>query len=492
MTVQTSTWALRGGLDLVSPAMSIPAGHAIVAQNYEAAVSGGYSRIAGYALYDGSVSPATPAIVAGSGDILGVWEYNNVVYAFRNNAAGTACVMHKSTASGWAVVTTPTLVAGGSFEFVNHNFTGSSATDKMYGVDGKNKAFQFDGTTFTQLTTGMTTDTPTHVGVHKNHLFLSFGGGSIQHSGVGDPTSWTLNTGAGELGIGSEITNIDSMRGNALVITGADNVSILYGTSTADWDLKTFSTELGVTAKTTEIVDAGLIWFNGRNVTYLQTTQSFGDFNTASLSTPITSYIEKRESLVVGSSINYRKNQYRLFFSDKTVAVATIINNTVVGWTTWLISHTPTALSEKYMGCTDGSVMQLDTGNSFAGTAIESFLRLPFNSFKSSHRKKRFRKLLIEMDAGNEATVRFNVDYDFGGVTTANFEDVVVYGSGGLWSAHEWGSFTWSSTIVTHSGIHLNGTGKNFGLLVYHSSATDPSFTLQGVTVNYSTRGLIK
>ena len=464
MTVQTSTWALQGGLDLVSPAMSIPAGKAIVAQNYDAAVSGGYSRMDGYALYDGS---ASAAVVAGSGDILGVWEYNDVVYAFRNNAAGTACVMHKSTTSGWAVVTTPTLVAGGSFEFVNHNFTGSSATEKMYGVDGKNKAFQFDGTTFTQLTTGMTTDTPTHVGVHKNHLFLSFDGGSIQHSGVGDPTSWTLNTGAGELGIGSEITNIDSMRGNALVVTGADNVSILYGTSTADWDLKTFSTELGVVTNTTEIVDAGLIWFNGRNVTYLQTTQSFGDFNTASLSTPITSYIERRESLVVGSSINYRKNQYRLFFSDKTVAVATIINNTVIGW-------------------------QLDTGNSFAGTAIESFLRLPFNSFKSSHRKKRFRKLLIEMDAGNEATVRFNVDYDFGGVTTANFEDVVVYGSGGLWSAHEWGSFTWSSTIVTHSGIHLNGTGKNFGLLVYHSSATDPSFTLQGVTVNYSTRGLIK
>ena len=489
MTVQTNTWALQGGLDLVSPAMSIPAGKAIVAQNYEAAVSGGYRRMQGYALYDGS---ASAAVVAGSGDILGVWEYNDVAYVFRNNAAGTACVMHKATSSGWTVVTTPTLVAGGRFEFVNHNFTGSSATEKMYGVDGKNKAFQFDGTTFTQLTTGMTTDTPTHVGVHKNHLFLSFDGGSIQHSGVGDPTSWTLNTGAGELGIGSEITNIDSLRGNALVISGEDRISVLYGTSTADWDLKSFSTELGVSAHTTEIIDSGLVWFNGRNVTYMHTTQNFGDFNTQSLSTLITSYIETRLDLIVGSSINYKKNQYRLFFSDKTVAVATLVNNNLVGWTNWLITHTPTALSEKYMGCSDGSVMELDTGNSFAGTAIESFLRLPFNSFKSPHRKKRFRKILMEMDAGSTATLRLNADYDFGAASTANFEDVTIYGSGGLWDVDSWGSFTWSSTIVSQAEAVLNGTGRNFGLLIYHSSSTDPSFTLQGATVNYSIRGLLR
>jgi hypothetical protein len=261
----------------------------------------------GYTLYDGSAS--SPAVVAGSGDILGVWEYNDVAYAFRNSTDGLSCKMYKATSSGWTVVTTPTLVAGGSFEFVNHNFTGSSSSEKMYGVDGKNKAFQFDGTTFTQLTTGMTTDTPTHVGVHKNHLFLSFDGGSIQHSGIGDPTSWTLNTGAGELGIGTEITNIDSMRGNALVISGADRISVLYGTSSADWDLKSFSTELGVVINTTEVIDAGLVWFNGRNVTYMSTTQAFGDFNTASLSTLVTKLLSVRLDKVVGSSVNYEKNQ---------------------------------------------------------------------------------------------------------------------------------------------------------------------------------------
>lgn len=45
------------------------------------------------------------AAVPGSGNVLGVWQYDGSLYAFRNNAGGTAAVMHKSTAAGWAAVT---------------------------------------------------------------------------------------------------------------------------------------------------------------------------------------------------------------------------------------------------------------------------------------------------------------------------------------------------------------------------------------------------
>ena len=39
--------------------------------------------------------------VPGSGNILGVWVYNGIVYAFRNNAGGTATAMYKSSSTGW-------------------------------------------------------------------------------------------------------------------------------------------------------------------------------------------------------------------------------------------------------------------------------------------------------------------------------------------------------------------------------------------------------
>tara|TARA_R100001377_G_scaffold14013_1_gene7116 strand:- start:456 stop:1931 length:1476 start_codon:yes stop_codon:yes gene_type:complete len=489
MAVQSQAWALSGGLDLISPALQMPPGKAILAQNYECAMSGGYRRIDGYTIYDGR-SNGTHLAVAGSGPIRGVWEYNNVVYAFRNNAGGSACVMHKSTSSGWAVVSTPTLSPNGNFEFINHNFTGHSGSLKMFGCDGINKAFQFNGTTLSFLTTGMTTDTPSHIGVHKNHLFLSFTGGSVQHSGVGNPASWNLVTGAGEIGIGTEVTGFSSMKGDSLAITGRNQISILYGASASDWNLKLFSPAIGAVARTNGQMDSDLYFFNGDDLSSLTATQAFGDFESASVSAVVKPFIDARKNNIVGATVNRDKNQYRLFFDDKSVLVGTIINRQVVGFTTWRLEHTPSFITEKYMGCTDGSVMYMDNGVSFNGTAIQSYLRLPFTSFNTPHRKKRFRKATLELEAGSQATLDYLADYDYGSGGSSSGAQATVYGGGGFWDVANWNNFVWSSAVVASAEAYLNGSGMNISLLIVHSSATDPAFTLQGVQLNYSLRGL--
>tara|TARA_B100000795_G_scaffold79256_1_gene56793 strand:- start:972 stop:2447 length:1476 start_codon:yes stop_codon:yes gene_type:complete len=489
MAVQSQAWALSGGLDLISPALQMPPGKAILAQNYECAMTGGYRRIDGYTIYDGR-SNGTHLAVTGSGPIRGVWEYNNVVYAFRNNAGGSACVMHKSTSSGWAVVSTPTLSPNGNFEFINHNFTGHSGSLKMFGCDGINKAFQFNGTTLSFLTTGMTTDTPSHIGVHKNHLFLSFTGGSVQHSGVGNPASWNLVTGAGEIGIGTEVTGFSSMKGDSLAITGINQISILYGASASDWNLKLFSPAIGAVARTNGQMDSDLYFFNGDDLSSLTATQAFGDFESASVSAVVKPFIDARKSNTVGATVNRDKNQYRLFFDDKSVLVGTIINRQVVGFTTWRLEHTPSFITEKYMGCTDGSVMYMDNGVSFNGTAIQSYLRLPFTSFNTPHRKKRFRKATLELEAGSQATLDYLADYDYGSGGSSSGAQATVYGGGGFWDVANWNNFVWSSAVVASAEAYLNGSGMNISLLIVHSSATDPAFTLQGVQLNYSLRGL--
>lgn len=489
MAVQSQAWALSGGLDLISPALQMPPGKAILAQNYECAMTGGYRRIDGYTIYDGR-SNGTHLAVAGSGPIRGVWEYNNVVYAFRNNAGGSACVMHKSTSSGWAVVSTPTLSPNGNFEFINHNFTGHSGSLKMFGCDGINKAFQFNGTTLSFLTTGMTSDTPSHIGVHKNHLFLSFTGGSVQHSGVGNPASWNLVTGAGEIGIGTEVTGFSSMKGDSLAITGINQISILYGASASDWNLKLFSPAIGAVARTNGQMDSDLYFFNGDDLSSLTATQAFGDFESASVSAVVKPFIDARKNNTVGATVNRDKNQYRLFFDDKSVLVGTIINRQVVGFTTWRLEHTPSFITEKYMGCTDGSVMYMDNGVSFNGTAIQSYLRLPFTSFNTPHRKKRFRKATLELEAGSQATLDYLADYDYGSGGSSSGAQATVYGGGGFWDVANWNNFVWSSAVVASAEAYLNGSGMNISLLIVHSSATDPAFTLQGVQLNYSLRGL--
>ena len=45
--------------------------------------------------------------VPGSGPVRGVWLYGGVVYAWRDNAGATACILHRSSASGWVAVTMP-------------------------------------------------------------------------------------------------------------------------------------------------------------------------------------------------------------------------------------------------------------------------------------------------------------------------------------------------------------------------------------------------
>ncbi len=483
MSVLSKAWPLGGGVDLISPTLSVAKGRALLAQNYECDIAGRFKRMDGYTLYDGSSSPA---VVPGSGPVRGVHVFKDDVYACRDSADGTDGVMYKSTSSGWELVMM--MKPGGQYEFRNHNFTGHAGREMMFGVDGVNHAFQWDGITYTQIETGMTTDTPSHLAVHKNHLFLSFEGGSLQHSGVGTPTSFILITGAAELGMGSEITNILSLQNNVLAVMTEGKVSLLYGSSSSDWDLREYKTSSGAIAQTLVQVETDLYFYNGDEVASLASSQAFSDFESASISALIKPFITARSAEVVGAVAHKDKNQYRLFFNDKSVLVSTIVNRQVVGHTTWKLSHTPSYVTEGYMGCTDGSVMKMDTGTSFNTVEVQSFLRLPFNDLGSPHMDKRFRKAHVQLDTGSTATFNYVADYGFGkGGKTAT--EVQVYGGGGFWGIATWGQFTWGGAFVSNAELPLNSTAKNISLMIGHKSATDVPFTLDSVRLSYSMRG---
>lgn len=113
MSQSTSTFLLRGGLNLVSPPIAMPPGMASSAINYAPDVAG-YSRLGGYERFDGqdrpsdSSDPATIAsrraaisAVPGSGPVRGVQVYEGALYAFRDNVTASASGMYKSTSAGW-------------------------------------------------------------------------------------------------------------------------------------------------------------------------------------------------------------------------------------------------------------------------------------------------------------------------------------------------------------------------------------------------------
>lgn len=130
VNTETEFFAFEGGLDLLSPALRMPAGAVIASQNYEPSVEGGYTRVKGYERFDGRLSPSavTSSIVGtaaqesqdlvtladvrralvlapvGSGPIRGVCYYAGALYAFRDNAGGTAVTMWRSSLAGWVAV----------------------------------------------------------------------------------------------------------------------------------------------------------------------------------------------------------------------------------------------------------------------------------------------------------------------------------------------------------------------------------------------------
>lgn len=91
--VQYDSFALRGGLDQVTPVLSLSPGVARSMLNFEASVTGGYTRISGYERYDGQTSPS-----AADYAVVTLTDMSNVAVGDTIRNAG-------STASGVVIAT---------------------------------------------------------------------------------------------------------------------------------------------------------------------------------------------------------------------------------------------------------------------------------------------------------------------------------------------------------------------------------------------------
>jgi hypothetical protein len=657
---------LGGGLDQVTPALSLPPGVVRRAANFECSITGGYTRIAGYERFDGrpspsaanynilvltftapvtvgqtvtgSVSAATGRVIAvntaslvitretgtfvagdvlnngsgfvgtitsvegvaadgltdaqyqslaadnyraditavpGTGSILGVAYYNGVCYAWRLTS------MYKSTAGGWVAVTLGkelsfstgtaaivdgntvtgatsgatgvvarvvlqsgtfasgnaagrlilssstgvftsgenltvaaavkaiaggaatqiTLTTGGRYETVVANFGGGTANYKLYGCDGVNRAFEFDGTTFVPIVTGMAVDTPNHIAFHKQHLFLSFGA-SLQFSGLGYPYQWTPLLGAGEIAMNATVTNLLVLPGDqssgALGVYTRQDTSVLYGTSSANFSLSTFNSGTGAIAYTAQNMDQAYV-LDDRGIISLGTSLNFGNFVPASLSMNIPRFIQQHRELAVGSTVNRDKGQYRVFFSDGSGLYMTILNGQVLGSMPVQFAHNINCATEseapnggtvQFFGSTNGYVYQMDLGTSFDGDSVPANINMIYNSTKSPRILKRYRKAAVELSGDSYAEIQFG--YDLGYRTTAltQPEDASYQNDlrSSYWDEMVWDNFVWDGSDISPSEIEVTGTAENMAIRVSSNSDLFEPFTVNNIIVHYTLR----
>ena len=663
---------LGGGLDQVTPTLSLPSGFARRAANFECSINGGYTRIAGYERYDGHANPsdanynilvcaltgsvsisntvtgvtssatgkvialsgtkvvitretgtfvsgetirvsssnvgtvtnvqgmdvdgltdatykglaaneyrASIAAVPGSGSILGVAYFNNVVYAWRNNSGGSATNIYKSTSSGWtqvalgyeikfdggtaevldgqtingltsgasavvsrvvlesgawstsdaagkfilsAVVGTfidnevirvslsnkaiangtssaITLAPNGRVETQIGNFGGGTVNTKIYGCDGVNRGFEFDGTVYVPIKTGMTTDVPTRVAVHKNHLFFAFSE-SLQFSGIGEPYKWTPLLGAGEISLNGAITNLLILPGNqttgALGVYTRNDTNVLYGTSSETFQLSTFNSGTGGLPFTSQNMDQAYV-LDDRGVMNMNTSLNYGNFESNALTLRIRPFMQARRNLATGSVLNREKGQYRIFFSDGTGIYMTFNGSKVLGImpvqfpnaaTCCVEGETPDGASTSFFGSTNGFVYRLDAGTSFDGAVIPANINLVYNSVKSPRVLKRYRKASVELTGDSYAEIAFGYDLGYRSVELEQASGAVYANDlrSNYWDEMTWDNFVWDGRDISPSEIELMGTAENLAIQISSVSAIIKPFTVNNIIVHYSMR----
>lgn len=399
-----------------------------------------------------------------------------------------------------------TLLPNGRYQFENWNFGGQSGTLRMYGVDGVNPGFEFDGAIWVPIYSGVTPDAPSAMQIHKNALFYAFGA-SVQYSGPGQPYLMSAIFGAGEIACGDDITDMLSLPGSentgAMAIKTKNRTFVLYGNSEDDFNLVPYSYEVGCEPHTLQLI-AGAMSFDTQGLSSLSTTQKFGNFLSGIVSDKITPFLNGKVGLAAASCIVRKKNQYRIFFSDNDAVFVTFAGEKLLGMTVMNFPHDVTCISslegasgreEIYFGSSDGYVRQAEIGTSFDGEPINWLAYLTYNHFKGPRQLKTYRKAAIEVSGVGYSEFTMSSSIGYGSQEFAQQGDESMPASllsSAIWDSFVWDAFVWDGRMLLPSEGDLYGTAENMSLIFKGSSDAFEPITLNSAIIHYSPRRLLR
>jgi hypothetical protein len=380
------------------------------------------------------------------------------------------------------------------------NFGGLYST-RIYGCDNVGRGFEFDGTVYAPISTGMAIDQPENVAVHSNHLFFSFGG-SLQFSSINEPYRWSPVFGAGEIAMRADITALMPLQGNnsspALVVYSLNETNILYGTSSQDFNLTAYSVNMGGNRYTAQRLDTSYV-LDDRGVVALSTSDKFGNFDAATLTYNIRPAVQARRTRATTAGVNREKSQYRIFFDDGYALYMTIVNGQYLGAmpvqlpnpvNVWAEGERADRTEQAYFGSTNGFVYQMDAGTSFDGAGIPYSLLLNYNPSRSPRIRKRYRRASIEMTGTSYAEFQFGYELGYGlptneQPTAFNYQSQF---SPAYWDTFVWDAFVWDGRVLAPTEVEMTGTAENVALRFFGDSDYIGEFTLNSVILHFSMR----
>ena len=432
----------------------------------------------------------------------GTWtngEEIHVLGALRAVVDGASEPSAKTLAKAYGTQYAQTMQPNGVYDFVNFNFEGEDGIEAMYGANGVDTAFEFDGTNFTKIRSGITSaDTPSYIEAYKNHLFISYDAGSLVSSALALPTVFSTTMGSTELIVGDSVTGLSVETKDTMGVFGRNNTYVLYGKNRDDWNLTRFYTGSGAVGGTVQRIHT-TVFLDDRGLTSLGSTLNYGDFKQSIISEKVDPLIQKYKARVKTALRVREKNQYRLYFDDKTGISMTFINGKNEGVMPFtmldqIICSCSTEDSSGdevlYGGFDDGYVRRIDSGTSYDGGSVASFVRLAYYHYGTPQLKKRFREILLELAADTSTTLNIYPEFNYGDGTVPISSSYDVTVTNDEWNVDDVSNPGLGITVVDKARARISGVGENMGILIKNTSVYDKPVTLQGAIVQYTDRGL--
>jgi len=394
-----------------------------------------------------------------------------------------------------------TLLPGGKYNFSIGNFSGYYDNERVYGADGVNDGFEFDGATYVPIPVDAQAK-PSYAIVHSNHLFFAVES-SLIHSALGNPYNFEVVNGAGEIGTGGKITGLLILPGNqgtaALEVTSRSSTWVLYGTSAQDWKFVNYNVGVGALDRTLQnLFDA--FSADDHGITMMKQSLNYGNFDAARLTYNIQPFITSLVGQLACSALSRSNSQYRVYYANGFGIYTTATPQGIVGHGVVLFpdpvicsfdGENSNGRSVHVFGTSTGYVMQNDSGTSFDGAQINAYLNTNINTAKSPRIRKRFRRCVLELQGGNYVEMRVGYAFEWASeqiLPHAFEEGSVSFSALSFWDTFTWDSFYWDGRSNDVVSVELEGTGENLQMMIVVDSDYVEQFTIPSAIFHYTQR----
>ena len=499
-----------GGLTLNKDVFSMAPGEALILQNFEPDIKGGYRRISGTALYNSTIVPQGSSTASQTIDCSII--FNDQVIAARGGD------IHRGATSGsFTTLTTGLGTATIAYDFEKFNFNG---TDKLIIATGHSPA-QIINSSFAvdvvNATGGGTAPTnPKFVKAFQNHMFYAGASNSqeILFSVPFEEDNFSTGSGAGSFKVDSTVVGLKVFR-NELIIFCEDRIYKLTGTSSSTFAVQEVTRNIGCR-------DGGSIQEIGGDVIFLAPdglrtiagTARIGDVELGSISRQIQSRIDEIGLDRISSVVIRAKSQYRLFYpttagsqaSSKGI-IGVLKNNPNRGSIGFeyadMVCIKPSCTDSDFIssvetqvfGGFDGYIYKMETGNTFgAGTTtntIQAVYRSPDMVMGDPGVRKYMQRVNLNYEGeGTSIDANLALRYNYDDQDSPQPSKIALPNVSG---AGQYGVALYGSALYDASGVPLlrqsvEGSGFAIALQIDDQNSAD-SFSVKGFQLEFTPGG---